>query len=187
MSETSKEASEKLTALGFELEIWSGPAGTVRDDWPHIAYEVKLHFLKHFTLTTPYTIGVGHVNPKKARTGSIIGNPHLNASEKSLLMTWRSNPSAQFKEKQLWADVAAKLAKNQKIVPDLAGVLHCLLMDGQAFFNASTFEDWALEYGHDVDSRKAEAIYKACDETGRKLSRVGKDVLDQAREILKDF
>jgi hypothetical protein len=188
MSETSKALSEKLAALGFELTILSGPRGEVSEDnWPNIRFDVALKFKGKPVLESKYSLGVGHVDPKKARIGSVISNPRLTADEEGMLFAWQRQPHAAFKEKQRQATLAAKLAAYQKVAPDLASVLHSLLSDGDAFFNAQTFEDWASDLGYDTDSRKAESIYRLCDETGRKLSRVPAGVLNEARQLLQDF
>jgi len=54
--------------------------------------------------------------------------------------------------------------------PDPVEILHCIAMDGRAV--DQTFEDWACEFGYDPDSRKAEKIYKACIDNGRKLALI---------------
>ena len=54
------------------------------------------------------------------------------------------------------------------IVPDRIGVIWSLLMDSDVI-DYSNFEDWADSVGFDSDSRKAEAIYKACLEIGLKM------------------
>lgn len=54
------------------------------------------------------------------------------------------------------------------ILPDPADVLASLAMDAGAI-DSATYEEWAGEYGYDPDSRKGEAIYRACLETGLKL------------------
>ena len=46
--------------------------------------------------------------------------------------------------------------------PTLEDVLECLVMDSAYIDRASSFEEWADEFGYDTDSRKAEKIYKAC-------------------------
>lgn len=193
MNTTTENTLEQLTELGFSLETLSGPTGEVDTDketaWPHIAYTVALNFKGKRCLTTPYKLGVGHVDPKKIRTGTTLAAARgFSIDDESLLMTWQSKPGAQFKDKARWADVAAKVAKWQKVQPTLSDVLHSLLSDGDAFFNAQSFEDWASDFGYDADSRKAEAIYRACDAIGRKLAAtVPEDVLSKAREIVRDL
>jgi hypothetical protein len=182
---TEQSITETLTALGFTLLLTGGARGEVRDnDWLCIAYSVRLEYKGRSVIETDYCLGVGHVKPKGARFTSWA----LTTDESRLLKHWQSNPGAQFSNKQTWADVAAKLAKAQKVVPQLADVMHSLMMDGEAFFDATTFEDWAANLGYDADSRKAETIYKACDDIGRKLARgIPSEVLAQVREIVSEL
>lgn len=48
--------------------------------------------------------------------------------------------------------------------PDAADVLDALTSDAAGWEQADGFEDWAREYGHDTDSRAAEADYRATGE-----------------------
>lgn len=181
--------TEALTELGFTLRVNAGPTGDVQDDgdkaWPHIAYEVELLFNDKSVLKETYRLGVGHVKPLPYGSLPFVG---MTADEQSFSHAWTRQPGAQFREKQLWASTAAKLAKSQGVKPKLSNVLHSLLSDGEAYFNAQTFENWACELGYDPDSRKAEAIYHACDTIGRKLANaVPAEVLSRARELLQDY
>lgn len=70
--------------------------------------------------------------------------------------------------------------------PHAADVLHSLLMDSDAV--GQSFESWCSEYGYDSDSRKAEAIYHACQANADKLARVIKpETLRELREALADY
>lgn len=73
---------------------------------------------------------------------------------------------------KVW-DVTLKLGKSRlttrfhtgpglKDRPTAADVLSCLLSDASSYRNAGHFGEWANDMGYDDDSRKAEAIYKAC-------------------------
>lgn len=180
------DITAKLTELGFALEIKSGPTGKFENDWPAIAFGVALLFKGKLVLETEYSLGIGHVDIKKARPDSIMGG--WTSAEQSMLYAWHSNPSVRFKDEGVRAKIAAKLAKQQGVRPELDSVVHSLLMDGEAFFNAQSFEDWAGDFGYDSDSRKAEAIYRACDSIGRKLSaHIPKTVLGEARELTQDI
>lgn len=59
--------------------------------------------------------------------------------------------------------------------PTAAGVLSCLISDAQSTVNARSFEEWASDLGYDADSRKAEHVYKACEQIERKLRRFLRD------------
>lgn len=73
------------------------------------------------------------------------------------------------------------------ILPDLADVLASLCMDAAAI-DCATFEEWARESGYDTDSRKAEAIYRACLEIGLKLrNRLGEAGLTKLWQACRDY
>lgn len=73
------------------------------------------------------------------------------------------------------------------IAPTLADALGALLLDGSAIDRGS-FEEWADEYGYDRDSRKAEASYRACLETGLKLRKVlGDETFRRFRELTSEM
>lgn len=181
-SETTPAAiREQLIALGFTLESSAPIGGVDEKQWPHLAYTVRLLYKGREVISTPYKLGVGHVKvPKRWEDQP----PGLTANEKAVLNTLRNNPHANLKDKAEHAAFAVKLAKVQKVSPTLEDVMHSLCMDGEAFFNAPSFEDWAADFGYDADSRTAEQIFNACDAIGRKLARaIPADVLEQVREI----
>jgi hypothetical protein len=121
------------------------------------------------------------VDVKRARPGSFLAR--FTAEEENLCYTWQSKPFAVFKNKQLWADTAAKIAAAQKVAPKLEDVCHSLLMDGAAFFDGQRFEDWAGDLGYSSDSIKAKETFEECDKIGRALSRaLSRDELDALRE-----
>lgn len=181
------EMDSQLKELGFSLEVLSGPNGHVNKDWPCIQFTVRLMFQDKRVLDTDYSLGVGHVHPKQHHNMSVnfLG---LTANEGSLLMTWQSKPHTNFSNKDTWANVAAKLAKKEKLTPGLAEVLHSLLLDGSPHFNHQSFEDWAPEFGYDTDSREAERIYRLCDDIGRKLAHaIPQKTLEAAQRITQDL
>ena len=65
--------------------------------------------------------------------------------------------------------------------PKLADVLDCLASDAAGYENASTFEDWAEEYGYDTDSRKAERMYRTIKRQAEQLRRT---IGDEAYQTL---
>lgn len=166
---------------GLSLVICSGPRGSVRDDWPNIEYTCQLTHRRTVVWTGEYRLGVGHVKVPKGIRFTL--QCRLTSDEESLLMTWQSKPHAQFVNKQLHADVAAKLATAQKVAPTLDSVCASLLVDGSAFFDGSRFEDWAADFGYSDDSIKAKETFEECDKIGRALSRaISRDDLAGLRE-----
>lgn len=73
------------------------------------------------------------------------------------------------------------------IFPDFCDMLYSLSMDASAM-DSRDFEDWCSEIGYDTDSRKAEAIYRACLEIGLKLRAcLGEKGLSELHEACQDF
>lgn len=185
---------DKLTPAeaGISIKIISGPTGGVDKEkgsngestaWPHIAYEVELSHNGRAFFTGPYKLGVGHVKPTDEDA-----NRCANAELGAFVRAWIHKPHANFIDKQKQADAAAYLAKLQAVTPKLDDVMHSLLMDGAAYFDGAAFEDWCGDYGYDSDSRKAESIWRACDDTGRKLLRaLGQETTDRLREWASNY
>lgn len=58
--------------------------------------------------------------------------------------------------------------------PDVEGCLDCLLSDAQG--GGQSFADFCGDFGYDVDSRKAEATWKACQKSAKGLRKLlGRD------------
>ncbi|KKM83615.1 hypothetical protein LCGC14_1307650 [marine sediment metagenome] len=55
--------------------------------------------------------------------------------------------------------------------PTVEDVLNCAAMDAAGYENAEGFEDWASEYGYDIDSREAEKTYCAVRKQTAKLAK----------------
>lgn len=70
--------------------------------------------------------------------------------------------------------------------PAVAEVVSSLLLDAS---NADErFEDWADNYGFDQDSRKAERMYRACQETAAALRRAfDRDELAALEKAFQDY
>jgi len=180
--------TKALNAFGFTLETLSGPRGvlepaTTKDGkpWQCLRYSVLLKFNGREIIETNFSFGIGHVNLSKERFSSLIYPSNLE----SMFYTMQRKPLADFVDKDSQFQVLIIAAKRQKLAPTLPGVLYSLLMDSSAY--GQTFEDWCGDLGYDSDSRKAEEIFKACEATGRKLSKIDTEVIEQARELLQDY
>lgn len=174
--------TETLVTRGYSLAITSPATGTVREDWPALTYRVRLDKAGKAIWEGEYHLGIGHAKQPKSIP---LGLPERFCS---VFYCYKRNPGALLKDKQLAADYAEWMARHQKVAPDLAGVLHSLIMDGSAFFDAVSFEDWCREYGYDADSRKAHAIWQACGETGRTLTRaLGSEEIAYLRDLFSNY
>jgi len=173
---------------GLSLIVCSGPRGGVRDnDWPCIAYTLQLQKDGKPIWTGEYRLGVGHVEPQKYRDHT-FNRVRLTREEEQLVWTWQTKPHSQFVNKQLWAGAAAKLAQLQKVTPKLEDVAHSLLLDGSAYFDGNTFENWCADFGYSDDSIKAKETFEACDKIGRELSRaLSREQVESLREWASNY
>lgn len=81
----------------------------------------------------------------------------------------------------------ASTVSGKPILPSLADVMHSLLLDASAI-DCATYEDWAADFGYDADSRKGEAMYRACLDHALRLRRaLGDAILQQLREAAEGF
>lgn len=77
--------------------------------------------------------------------------------------------------------------KHEPIMPDPLDVVYSLTMDSSVL-DAGGFEEWAAEFGYDLDSRKAEATYRACLEIALKMrGAIGDSGLALLAEAFQDY
>lgn len=176
----TQQLNETLEARGYTLAC-SKPRPEVRDDdWPSIGYDIMISKNGKPIISIPFFLGVGHVNYREAR--------HVPSKFQDTLFTLQAHPAAQIKDKQRHAELASFLAERTGVKPSLSDVLSSLISDGAAHFDSMSFEDWASDCGHDADSRKAEKIFRQCEEIGKTLMRnLGREEIDKLRELLQDF
>jgi hypothetical protein len=184
MTTTEENIEQSLKEYGFSLETSEASPGDNRLD-----YGITLKFNGKSVLTTEYHLGLGFVKIAEVKSERFWLRPgRLTNDEGCMFAAWKKKPYADFKDKALQTAVAVKIANAKNLRPTLPDVVHSLLMDGTAFFDAATFEQWASDFGYDADSRKAEAIYKACDNIGRTLaSKIDAETLAKARKLLEDY
>jgi hypothetical protein len=182
---TTNELTAKLTELGFALQSTEA-TGTVREDWPCLAYTVTLSYQGRDVLTTAYHLGTGHVSREEiARVSDNYSTPARYAA---YYVTVLRKPCAKFVDQKGWVSAIAYAANRCNVKPCLADVLHSLCVESTPYFTHSTFDDWAGDYDYDTDSRKALATYEQCIDTGRKLARaVPAHVLEQVQALTADY
>ena len=135
---------------------------TTRDGWECDAWRVT------FTRDAPsavesfdYFTGLGHRSPAPK---PYDGGP---APRRNTLM-WES------------------LEKQRKpIAPSATSVLSCLILDADA--SDQSFAGWASGFGYDPDSRKALALYLACQQTAAQLRSLFGVHLQALQEALADY
>lgn len=110
------------------------------DNWEHDAWTVTLTYQGRTYPATSYRMGTGH------------SKPYPTAKVHAELESWQ---------------LKAKQHRWKPTPPTAASVVDSLLLDVSGL--DEPFEGWAASLGYDTDSRKAEAIYRACLETLPKL------------------
>lgn len=126
-------------------------------------------------LTTDYSAGMGHCPSYKQGRLSV----DTDAAIRSECETGRS-----FKRE---FDRVYKTAGGTKLEPKPADVMHSLILDSDVI-DHPTYESWASDFGYDEDSRKGEAIYRACLEIALKLrAGLGESVLAELRDAAQDY
>ena len=124
-------------------------------------------------ITTDYMQGIGH----------LPGYSKLRGPKTTLYNDERIRDAAEKGRNLHVLGMHAQLG-NKLEAPSLTDVLYSLVMDSDVI-EYTDFEEWAQNYGYDVDSRNAEKIYSACLDTALKLRRLID--LEQAREAFQDF
>lgn len=82
-----------------------------------------------------------------------------------------------------WGSIAKPEVKTKE---ENIFAFYCALSD--AISAKESFESFCSEFGYDIDSRKAEKIYKACEKTLSKVERVFTcDIYDLINEIQEKY
>ena len=194
-TDTQKTLPEILETLGVTVEsrylgVQREPADkkTGEPGWLHFAFAVTVERAGRADIETPYKLGVGHVKLPAAPSSEMVHAVGDRFKAENILDALRRGKRIKPEYDKYERAVYDAAARKQGLAPKPADVLHSLLLDGEAFFDGLTFEDWADNFGYDTDSRKAEAMYRACDEIGRKLARMfSADELAQLREAASEY
>lgn len=146
---------------------------TYKGDWPCDEWRVTFSKGKE-SLTTEYYTGTGHriLNPqyKNDRFAKIDLGKARNYLKKG------ETPKNE----------ALFLKLSKTVLPEVASVLHSLMLDAQALERG--FTDWCNDFGYDGDSISAFDTYRACCENGKKLQKVfSRDTLVKIEELLQDY
>lgn len=133
-------------------------------------------------LETDYSAGLAYCPAYKATSKRQFGLP--GSAFRQSFIDWECEHGIASR-----GDSAFGLSgdKKQPILPDSVEVVHSLVQDSDVL-DAGGFESWASDFGYDADSRKAEAIYKACLDIALKLrAAIGDDGLKLLREAGQDL
>lgn len=100
--------------------------------------------------------------PEERYVRSKLGNP----AGKDVPMGWWHNPKGTDRPNLLPQYLALV---TEGTPPEIADVLDSLASDAQTYDGCRDFDDFCASLGMDPDSRRAEAMYKACGETAKAL------------------
>lgn len=171
--------NEPIDALGLSLESEFVPFSQSRNaKEKHLSlnWRVTLLCKTRKIVTTDYGAGMAHTPAYKAAKGnkdSVYNHTRIKTEcEKGFAV----QPNSEY-----------TINRNAPILPDAKDVIYSLIQDGWAI-DYPTYEGWASDLGYDEDSRKGEAIYRACLEIGLKLrASLGEAGLTTLREAFQDY
>lgn len=130
-------------------------------------------------LTTDYSAGVGHCPSYNLAAARF---PEGQRQKNEVIA---AECEAGYKQHVYSFGMSSR--KREPILPDACDVLASLSMDSSVL-DASGFEEWARDLGYDTDSRKAEAIYRACLDIALKLRNgLGESALAELVEAAQDY
>jgi hypothetical protein len=138
---------------------------------PTLNWRVTLLYKGRKVIETDYSAGCAHCPSYELRTYDKVDGRAAVIAE---CMEGRSkNPK--------------KAGYNKPILPDAADVIYSLCSDARVI-ECGGFEPFAAEYGYDVDSRKAEKLYRTCVDIGLKMrAELGQPLLVELQELYADW
>lgn len=142
-----------------------------------LRYTVVVSYRGRHVLTTPYSMGIGHIPEGSGPKGQRGWTNDKLAWITEVMKTGKAGR---------WSGSFGQV-NTQPILPEKRDVIWSLIMDGDAIDHAG-FESWASDYGYDTDSRKAEETYRACVEIGLKMrATLGDEKLKALRDVYQDY
>lgn len=184
--ETTKTETLAQVAASLELSIASDfvPFSQSRNAKANattnersLNWRVTLRSGQRDILTTDYQAGIAHC-PAYKRLKLGIGRLTVAQAEAIEYETERGREAR---------GEAGPHFGGAPIVPSSLDVISSLAMDASVL-DFPSFEAWAGEYGYDEDSRKAEAIWKACMELALQLrAGLGNDGLERLQQAASEW
>jgi hypothetical protein len=175
MARAELEAARKVANLSIESIFIPFSQSRDRDSiCRSLNWKVTLKQGDRVILTTDYTAGEGHCPSYKQDRRSILDQEAIDYET-------QHGKVARF----VGSYLTPLLGK--PILPDSCDVLYSLAQDADVL-NYRSFEDWANTMGENNDSRKAEALYKACLGIALQLKNgLGAKALEALQEAAQDY
>jgi hypothetical protein len=152
----------KERRLQWDITLYHRSAPRIGDDT-----------LPNDVIVTRYEAGIGHC-PSYPAYGGVPTVAQDSAIDFEVTTGYQARPPHG-------GGAGDRFERGARIDPDVAEVMHSLLLDAEAIDHAS-FEAWAEEFGYNTDSRAAERTYKACLRIGLAIrAAVGDEALRALR------
>lgn len=179
------EIESFMTENGITVESVFVPFSQSRNkDQDHHSLNWRITIKKNGReiLTTDYSAGIGHAPSYKA-TKPPQGYPGNLSMWKRAAIAFETEKGFKMKYTP-WGEYPDT---SNPILPGSCDVIYSLASESNAL-DYPSFEDWALCFGYDPDSRKGETIYRACLETALKMrAGLGDSALAALREACQDY
>lgn len=178
MREVKETLQAAIDALGLTIVArfvpWSKSRNS-KEKHRSLNWSVTLQHKGRDVMTTDYSAGIAQCHAYKASIKELGGRDCIMRHD-------AINKECESGKAYVnsWKDGTA-------LLPDTCAVIYSLVLDSEAI-DYPTFEDWAGNFGYDVDSRAGEAIYRQCLEIGLKLrAAIGDTGLATLREASQDY
>lgn len=145
------------------------------EKWPSLNWRVTLRRGERVVLTTDYSAGMAHApSYKQSMTTDDLAAVKWECEHgKACRITSFGTPYPR--------------SPVRMIEPNAMDVLHGLLLDAEVL-DSPTYEDWADNFGYDKDSRRGEALYRACLKIALKLrAGIGEEGISKLRASLEGY
>lgn len=177
-----EELQTAIAALGLTIKSEFVPFSRSRNAKPHpkisdrsLNWKVTLLRNGREVLTTDYGAGIAHCPSYKQ------GTMNTYDAERIVFETEHGYKAGQF------SGHVGRAPGSKPLEPNTLDVIYSLTSDSDVL-DCGTFEEWASNLGYNTDSRKAEAIYRACLEIALKLrNALGDEGLAQLRNAAQDY
>lgn len=165
-------------ANGFTIEVSNGeyvPSGA--DGWPHVKSFCRVLHNGTLVWEGEYRQGISCL--------PLVWEEEYRQGISSLPRDMHRH-TVHNEERRKECVAGKSLGKWDK--PTVADVLYSVLLAGEAFFDALSFQEWAENHGYSVDSIEARKTYRACMETGRTLTRnIERSLLESLRKAAAEY
>lgn len=158
----------------FSMSRNAKPKGKSEKPWLSLNWLVSLHCSGRVVLTTDYAMGVAHCEAYKASIKR-LGSRDCILRDAAIRLEIESG--------RKWN---GEFVRGEKHEPNPLDVVQALVLDAEVL-QYRGFEEWADCVGFNSDSRRDEAIYRACLDNALALQAgLGVPLLEALREAARD-